>query len=351
MREDQTLKIIDLCVSLEEMASKAFTELSSLSEDDELRTFWREMSEDEERHIAFWQRLREMAEERSLPQLLENPDQTLAELEKIKERTTDLMDRFSRSRSVHDAFVLGYRMEFYMLYSVFEILFHNLRFATGERNPEEDYEAHINRFVQMLTKHGKITPELELLGETLQHMWNENRRLTRLSFSDSLTGLQNMRGFMTLARQMSYLALRNSRNVGIMMIDIDDFKRINDRYGHQRGNAILKAVADTIKGNLRRSDVVGRYGGEEFITFLFETDGFGNRCIAEKIRGSIEKQTPEGISLTVSIGAADGEIGPEVDKDLEGLIARADTCLYAAKRKGKNRVVCNELPFESSQAL
>jgi diguanylate cyclase (GGDEF)-like protein len=345
MRDDQILEIVDLCLSIEESAFNAYGELSSLSEIGELKAFWLGMSEDEKRHIGFWQRLKVMAEEQTLPQVLDDPAETREELEKISRRTVLLLNRFERSRSTHDAFILAYRLEFYMLHSAFEILFHNLRVASGEENPEDDYELHINRFVQMLTKHGQATPELELLGETLQRMWQENRKLAQLSFSDSLTGVQNMRGFMSLCKQLSYLAHRDKKKVGIMMIDIDDFKRVNDQYGHQKGDAILKAVASTIRSSLRRSDVVGRYGGEEFIVYVFGAEGSAIKHIAEKMRGSIEKQTLEGIPLTVSIGVAGGEVGSNVEKDMEDLIGRADNCLYFAKRRGKNRVVSGD-PLE-----
>ncbi len=285
-----------------------------------------------------------MAEERALPQVLDDPEKTREELEKIRRRTDLLLERFEQSRSVHDAFVLAYRLEFYMLHSAFEILFHNLRVASGGESPEDDYEMHINRFVQMLAKQGQATAELELLGETLQRMWQENRRLAYLSFSDSLTGLQNMRGFMSLCKQLSYLAQRNRKKVSILMIDIDDFKRINDQYGHRRGDAMLKVVADTIRRSLRRSDVVGRYGGEEFIAYLFGSEGSEAGRIAEKIRRSIEKKAPEGIALTVSIGVAGGGMGSDVEQDLENLIGEADARMYFAKRTGKNRVVFQTPP-------
>ena len=352
MPDDQILEIVNLCLSIEESAYEAYGELSSLSEIDELKVFWHGMSEDEKRHIGFWQRLKRLAEEHTLPQVLDDPEGTREELKKIKRRTVLLLNRFERSRSIHDAFILAYRLEFYMLHSAFEILFHNLRVASGEDSPEDDYELHINRFVQMLTKHGQTTPELELLGETLQRMWQENRRLAHLSFSDSLTGLQNMRGFTSLCRQLSFLAHRDSKKVGIMMIDIDDFKRVNDQYGHPKGDAILKAVANTIKSSLRKSDVVGRYGGEEFIVYLFGAEESVSKRIAEKIRRSIEQQTPEGIPLTVSIGVAGGEVGSNVEKDLEDLIGRADSCLYAAKGSGKNRVATrNTLEDKTSPGL
>ena len=113
----------------------------------------------------------------------------------------------------------------------------------------------------------------------------------------------------------------------------------------------MKAVANTIKCNLRKSDLVGRYGGEEFIAYLFAPERSAIKGIGEKIRESVENQSPEGIPLTISIGVAGGEMGSNVEKAIEDLIGRADSRLYFAKRNGKNRVVSMDPPEDESSPV
>jgi diguanylate cyclase (GGDEF)-like protein len=123
------------------------------------------------------------------------------------------------------------------------------------------------------------------------------------------------------------------------MMDIDDFKRFNDTYGHQLGDNILREVARTIKKSSRAVDIPARYGGEEFVLILPETDQLGAMVAAEKIRRSVgEMKIPyekEKLRVTISLGVA---TFPNQAVDKESLIKSADEALYLAKRKGKNRV-------------
>jgi diguanylate cyclase (GGDEF)-like protein len=126
------------------------------------------------------------------------------------------------------------------------------------------------------------------------------------------------------------------------MIDIDHFKAINDKEGHAAGDAVLKTLADVIRQNVRKSDVAGRVGGEEFAVLLPETTIEAAAGIAERIRSSAEER---GFTLSAGVAA----VGPE-DK-LERLMARADAALYTAKRDGRNRVVTATPPRALSAAM
>ena len=126
------------------------------------------------------------------------------------------------------------------------------------------------------------------------------------------------------------------------MLDIDHFKDINDRYGHQTGDDVLITVADLVRLTVRPVDVVARYGGEELAVILPETDGGGARLVAERIRGTIEESlttTSQGetIQVTVSIGLA---TFPRDSATGAGLVHAADQALYAAKMDGRNIVRC-----------
>ena len=122
------------------------------------------------------------------------------------------------------------------------------------------------------------------------------------------------------------------------MLDLDHFKTINDTYGHEAGDAVLIAFAKILKLEARNTDIVGRYGGEEFIVILEETDLAGAKVFCEKVRAHVEQAhfmyQGERIAVTVSIGIAQRNEYPSLKKTLKG----ADEQLYEAKRKGRNRV-------------
>jgi diguanylate cyclase (GGDEF)-like protein len=123
--------------------------------------------------------------------------------------------------------------------------------------------------------------------------------------------------------------------VSIMMIDIDNFKEINDRYGHVEGDRILAALAGAFKTETRDSDICCRYGGEEFVVIMPSTDIREAGILAERLRWKVEQGMPGGRKVTISIGVASCDRDIHTSKEL---VEKADAALYEAKRKGKNRV-------------
>jgi diguanylate cyclase (GGDEF)-like protein len=157
---------------------------------------------------------------------------------------------------------------------------------------------------------------------------------------DSLTGLANRRSIETTLRSELARAARFGEGVCLVLADLDDFKQVNDRFGHPVGDEALKIFAAALLDTVRESDVAGRWGGEEFALVLTGTDAVGGARLAERARVTIEAQvmpTPDGGDLTVtaSFGVA---AFPEA-VELGELVAAADSALYSAKRSGKNRVV------------
>jgi diguanylate cyclase (GGDEF)-like protein len=164
-----------------------------------------------------------------------------------------------------------------------------------------------------------------------------------LALTDPLTGLQNRRSLFELGRVEFSRALRMDRHFCCMMLDLDHFKLINDNYGHPIGDQVLQEIATRCKNSVRAVDLLGRYGGEELIILLPETDIETAFQVAERLRISIDA-TPIKISngevqVTISIGVAAKD---SYTTDLETLIARADQAMYIAKHKGRNRVAMSK---------
>jgi len=159
-----------------------------------------------------------------------------------------------------------------------------------------------------------------------------------MAIRDELTGLYNRRHVMEL---LDYEKNRSSRGGSIFclaMLDIDHFKNVNDNYGHQAGDAVLREVATLMKNTLRNAEFCGRYGGEEFLIVLTQTDIKGALICVERVRTNIENARFPDIGadfkITVSIGLSEYQIREDVEK----IISRADEALYRAKKHGRNRV-------------
>ena len=339
INNDKISNIIRLCVAINEQALKIYSRLSRAEDDEELKHFWIEMANEEKIHKTFWNCVKKVAKEYQLPHVFDDPLATRIDLEKILQKVEILSKRWEENRSMENALILVCRLEYYMLHPVFEIFYHTLKHISGEIDPEDSYDQHINRFIEMFLRYGSVTPELELLGETMQSLWQRNKILTKLVMIDSLTGLLNRRGFFILAKELFYLAQRNKGKMGVIMIDIDKFKNINDEYGHPKGDIVLKGIAESLKKSVRKSDIIGRFGGEEFIVLLPNIQSTALERIADKIRLGVEISKPAGIPVTVSVGVSQGTVQTDPDTELFSWIGKADKCLYLAKSNGRNCVV------------
>ncbi len=171
----------------------------------------------------------------------------------------------------------------------------------------------------------------------------ENTRLFKetqwLAITDPLTGLFNRRGFFELGQREVERFRRFARPFSAIMMDLDHFKRVNDTYGHAAGDQVLIELANRLRSKIRDVDVIGRYGGEEMVIILPETDLQGAALLAERLRGHVESApmvTDRGpINLTISVGVA--EYKPTTP-DLASLLDQADSAMYAAKQSGRNQV-------------
>lgn len=163
-------------------------------------------------------------------------------------------------------------------------------------------------------------------------------RIQQMAITDDLTGLYNRRHFFELGEREFDRARRYYRPLAAIMLDIDYFKRVNDTYGHATGDLVLHTVADRCRKNLRDADLLGRYGGEEFVALLPENDLQGAYNAAERLRECIIEapiETPQGpLRITISLGVA---CFSEDCSSLTTLLNRADMALYEAKRAGRNR--------------
>jgi diguanylate cyclase (GGDEF)-like protein len=207
-----------------------------------------------------------------------------------------------------------------------------------------------NRTVGVLNVYGDELMEIDQkAGETFGGQLSaafENATLLskvqRLAVTDELTGVYNRRGLIDNTTNLFKSVKRLNRKMSVLMLDLDDFKTINDQFGHDIGDEVLKGFVEQVKSNIREIDLLARYGGEEFVVVLEECDLASSLITAERICRFVAThsiRTRENqIKLSVSIGVA--EVTPAID-NMEKLIKEADKALYLAKNRGKNQVAAN----------
>jgi len=171
---------------------------------------------------------------------------------------------------------------------------------------------------------------------------NLEQRILKLATTDDLTGILNRRAFMERINQEINRSRREKAPLSFILSDIDHFKDVNDRHGHQAGDLVLQKFVKQLTSLSRPYDLIGRYGGEEFTICLPRADASGARLFAERIRKSVENMKimlpdcSQSIQITASFGTT--SLLPESEEGVESLIKRADNALYKAKNEGRNRV-------------
>ena len=243
-----------------------------------------------------------------------------------------------------------YMQETQLLEKIKEI---QTRKAISEIELRKDYITLVKEYEKLLKQTIKMThisdsnhKKLFLAKEKIERQKEElsiaYKKLDVLARTDPLTGLSNRRDFIDKFQVEKIRFERNGIPLSLVLCDIDDFKTFNDRFGHDCGDFLLKNIANLIRSMLRKQDVVGRWGGEEFILLLPETPMHGGHKISEEIRKKIAKTAfsfnNHQLSTTLTFGVSEFN----GSKDIIPSIKEADEALYAGKQKGKNCVVLSK---------
>ncbi len=222
---------------------------------------------------------------------------------------------------------------------------HNNKLVLDKKNTNDELDDIVFRLNDMQDKIKEGKKELENLNTTLEKKVSEKtKELKFLALIDPMTKLYNRRYFSEISEHIFNVAKRNKSNISTIMIDIDHFKRVNDTYGHHFGDTVLIKLANILTNLTRKTDIVCRWGGEEFLIILESTSTDGAHHIAEKIRREVENLVlryydTTTFKFTISLGIS--EVDFDHDMNIEVAINRADRTLYEAKNSGRNKVCCH----------
>lgn len=329
--------ILELCVALDTRAATTYDKLADVCTDEEVRLTFQRMGAEEVSHVMWWTELLEAWKTGLVPDVADESS-ILGRLQELAEEIEMLVPGEFSDLSTDQMLDLAAHMEFFMLDPVFGelLVLVNPGSSTEHR---EAYSRHVMRLVNCIESHYSRTDLAHFLARVLARSFHDQQRLATLAMHDPLTGLYNRRGFYGYVRQWTSWSTRYGRPLGILLVDIDRFKSINDEFGHPQGDDALRLISAALCQAVRTSDVVGRYGGDEFAILAPETDaeelvGLMNRII------NVVRDTPFAVGkrqvrLSVSVGGAMGcgtcLITPE------RLLAAADHSLYEAKTAGRDQ--------------
>lgn len=326
------------CLEIDIMAVKVYQKLADLPVPDPVKTLFRTLHDDETRHVAYWNGLLKVAKAGGIGEIFENSEQMLFELTNIAKRAHAIEHDLLKNlpTDINGLFLNVIKLEYVMLHPSFLALFHFADILPGHRTMEDEYLDHFDHISGALNTQSAENPMYSLFSELLRRVWDETKRQLTLSQSDALSGVLNRRGFHAQIQPLLHLARRKHYVVAFMVVDVDRFKDINDRFGHQAGDKVLKLVAESILKSVRQSDVVARFGGDEFVALMLDVNTDALERMAQKIKAKIEKESALIAPTSVSIGIASLRLKAEADQALELLIKEADAALYQVKESGRN---------------
>lgn len=340
MRDEKAvLQVIDLCAVLEDKAARMYEGLRDRAEDERMRDLWSTMAVDEQEHRRYWQRLKDVCGAGAVPEVFDEPRRYVDELRALVTRFDHLAEMLKKDSCAPAVFIHVLRLEFLLLHPSFMTLFHYLPENPQELSPSRTYERHLGRFLTSLMDYQQLTPELELLAEAIGQVWKKSEEGTTKAVRDSLTGTYNRRGLYIAMKPLAYLARRERQRAGVMILEVVNLKEINTQHGHAVGDEVLVATAKALSARLRSSDVIGRFGGDDFLALLTRFDEHFFEQIGWDLVKRVGKVTVRNVSPVLMIGGAYAIIGEDVKGHLEALIRRADSSLAVARGEGINCVV------------
>ena len=274
-------------------------------------------------------------------------DKQMADVIELDEKTLPLweIERIASARNIRERYESCFRDRLYSLMLL--SLTHESFKEEKAKNLWEGIVQHMQHMTESLGRRVGISVAALDFLLNVRHVLSapkiieshKSEFITGTATNDELTGLYLRDVFNVVLQKQIEKAKRTSSPVCMLMIDIDDFKQVNDTYGHQAGDRVLEELGDVIRSSVREMDLPARYGGEEIAVVMPDIAIIHAADVAERIRAKIEKLVFDDFSVTVSVGA--GQTGKRIDTP-EKLIEAADKAMYQAKENGKNQVVSDE---------
>ncbi len=298
------------------------------------------MAERGETHIENYKTLLKLADQTVFFQLFSNINKLHDEL-KINEK--EIKELSKTDISEYNPFTIAYQIEYYLSHPVFERLYTFISTLFSDIPKITSYYDQLTFLYKKADKFIKDNPELSLIGKCLYKIIDNNKELTYQNFFDQSSGVLNIRGFFYNVRPLSFLAMRKKYNVGLLILDMDQFKKTFKEFPLLEREKIIRLVADKIKTHIRRSDLIARYGDDKLILYLSDIREEHFEEFIKKIKMSVESDKYLNMKITISIGGVQSYITGSPIKKIDSLFRSAEEALQLAKSSKESKIIISKI--------
>ncbi|MCL2504344.1 MAG: diguanylate cyclase [Coriobacteriia bacterium] len=325
-------EVLSLCAELDRTTYATYKALArAFSSDPELSEYFHQLAADERKHVHWWSELLAAWKADLLPKL-KNADQALERLKEIKATLSPALCEDYSHLSVDDALDLAAQFEFFMLDPLFGELMDFIQ-PGDEISLTHSYPNHILRLIELIEKRYSRPGMARFLAGVLERTLESQQQLSALALRDELTSLYNRRGILSHLDQWLSWSVRYNRPLGVILLDVDNLKVVNDTHGHEAGDYVLKNVAEVLTETIRATDMVGRFGGDEFVVLAPETESEALDSLAERLITAVADRpvitASDAIGISISAGGA--SLPSSSAASAEKLLAEADSAMYLHK--------------------
>lgn len=340
--------ILERCIRLDTLARDSYREMARACDDVAIAAELDGLADDREEHVDWWTRILTAWDEGLIPDIANEHD-LASELELIERSVAEVLPASFDSCTCDEMLETAARVEYLLLNPFFGELA-ELMGPGSHSDRWSAYSRHIRRLMNAIDRFHAPDATARFYSRMLARASRDVERFITLSMRDELTGLYNRRGVLSHLEQWLAWAARYGRPLSIVLIDVDDFQRINDRFGHRQGDEALAAIAGIVRAAARSSDIVGRFGGDEFLVVAPETGGPELVRLMQRLREHLHRSplALSGTPVPVSASIGGAWVGGGTSIEPETLLAAADRSLYEAKESGRDR--CGE-PRQAFAAL